>query len=332
MKNYKQDLRWHVLKVLQMITLVAAVFATISNIINKRPITIILQPVLALLFIIGIWFYQKKEKHRYVAKLTYMTFFCGIYLPISWYYSPGISSSIGYYAILVIVMSVYFIEHKFELVFPVISIAISVSMIRYELINPEHFIPFPDKETQMNDITINFIIIVFLLFLVINYINRHYVKEKERFYILSITDELTGVYNHRYLLNCLENLVNNNVEKKNISLLFIDVNNFKWINDNFGHLEGDVVLIKLGEILRNNFSICGRFGGDEFVVIIPESDISEAKCQADKLKKEFEKYVHEKNYKKLSLSVGVFSSRDNQAKEIIRKADEYMYNIKYASR
>ncbi|WP_312060801.1 GGDEF domain-containing protein [Anaerotignum sp.] len=178
----------------------------------------------------------------------------------------------------------------------------------------------------------NFVIIVLLLFLIITYINWHYVKEKKRVYRLAITDDLTGVYNRRYLLSCLENFVNNNHDKENISLLFIDINHFKWVNDNFGHLEGDTVLIKLGEILKDNFSICGRFGGDEFVVIIPEVDISEAKWQADKMKKEFEKYAQDKNYTEVSLSVGVFSSRDHEVKEIIRKADEYMYNVKYASR
>jgi diguanylate cyclase (GGDEF)-like protein len=205
-------------------------------------------------------------------------------------------------------------------------------MIRYELIDPKHFHPFPNKEIQINDITINFLIVVLLLSLIITYVNRHYVQEKIRFYRLSITDELTGVYNRRHLLNCLEDLVRDNMGKNNISLLFIDVNHFKWVNDNFGHLEGDLVLIKLGEILKYNFPICGRFGGDEFVVIIPDTDFSEAEKQADKLKREFEKYVHEKNYTKLSLSIGIFSSKDHNAQEIIHKADEYMYGIKHASR
>ena len=332
MKNHEQDLKYSVLKVVQIITLVATIFAVTNNFFNKKPMDIILQPGLAILIIIAIWFYQKNEKHRYVAKLIFLGFFCGVYLPVSWYYSPGVSSAIGYYAILIIGMSVFFIEHKFEIAFPVICTGISVLMIRYELFNPEHFIAFPDKETQMNDLTINFVIIVFILFLIITYINKHYVKEKKRVYRLAITDDLTGVYNRRYLLNRLEELVNDNEEKKNVSLLFIDINHFKWVNDKFGHLEGDAVLIKLGDILKNNFPICGRFGGDEFVVIIPEVDSSVAEYQADKLKKEFEKYAQDQNYSELSLSVGVFSSTDHQAKDIIRKADEYMYNIKYASR
>ncbi|MDD3349393.1 MAG: GGDEF domain-containing protein [Eubacteriales bacterium] len=333
MKNYEQDLRYDVLSVLQIVAMFVAVLGTFSDIVNQRPLSVVLEPVMALLVLMGIWFYQKKnQKRRYIAKLICMTFFCWIYLPLSWYYSPGISSAIGYYAILIIILAVFFVEYKFEFVFPVVAIGISMFMIRYELINPAHFVPFPNKEIQINDITINFLIVVVLFSLIITFINRHYVHEKIRLYRASITDELTGVYNRRHLLKCLEDMVKENRGKKNISLLFIDINQFKWINDTYGHIEGDVVLKKLGDIMKLCFPISGRFGGDEFVVIIPDTDFPEAEMQAEKLKKEFEEYVQTQNYTQLSLSIGIFSSKEHNAQEIIRKADEFMYNIKHASR
>jgi len=333
MKNYEQDLRYDVLNVLQIVSMFVAVLGTISDIINKRPLSVVMEPVMALVVLVGIWFYQKKnQKRRYIAKLICMGVFCWIYLPLAWYYSPGVSSAIGYYAILIIILAVFFVEYKFEFVFPVTAIGISVFMIRYELVAPEHFAPFPNKEIQINDITINFLIVVILFSLIITYINRHYVHEKIRLYRASITDELTGVYNRRHLLKCLEDMVKDNIGKKNISLLFIDINCFKWINDTYGHLEGDVVLKKLGEILKDHFPVCGRFGGDEFVVILPDTDFAEAEKQAEKLKREFEKYVQEENYTQLSLSIGAFSSTEHSAQEIIRKADEYMYNIKHTGR
>ena len=92
------------------------------------------------------------------------------------------------------------------------------------------------------------------------------------------------------------------------------------------------VLGTISDIMKLCFPISGRFGGDEFVVIIPDTDFPEAEMQAEKLKKEFEEYVQTQNYTQLSLSIGIFSSKEHNAQEIIRKADEFMYNIKHASR
>lgn len=326
MVENKRDLRYEVFKLLQIITAVATFFAAISNIINKRPILVILQPILALIFVLTVLYMQSKSKKiRYFSKIIFMIFFNAIYLPYAWYTSPGTISAIGYYAILTIVLSIFFVEKIIEFIIPISGIAVSVFMIRYEGINPDNFKPFISKEVQINDVTINFIIVIMILFFTITYINRYYVHERERYYKLAITDELTGVYNRRFLLDNLEKLIRLFNEKGSLAILFIDINNFKEINDNYGHIEGDYVLIKLGSILKENFELSGRFGGDEFMVLLPDKNIEEAKLVSKKIKNLFSEYSREKGYDNLSLSIGISSGYDKDIEEIIQEADSYMY-------
>jgi diguanylate cyclase (GGDEF)-like protein len=332
MNNYN-DLRYDVLRILQVFAFVAAILSAVSNFINNGSVAIVLQPIVAGLFIVFIWFYQKRnQKHQYLSKLIFLIFFNVFYLPITWYTSPGVSSSIGYYAILIIVVSVFFVERVAEFALPIFSVIVSILMIRFELLNPEHFQPFADKTTQINDITFNFTSVAVILFLIITYINRYYVNERAALYQLSITDELTGLNNRRYIIEYLETLARHSDENEDFTLLFMDVNNFKEINDTYGHHAGDQVLIKLGHIIKENFKISGRFGGDEFLAIIFSADEENAQKQVDNLKDQFQLYCDEKSYTNLSLSIGMTSSKGKNTEEIIKVADTYMYKIKHGPR
>jgi len=328
--NISKDLRYDVFRILKSFSLLATVLATLSSIINARPVHVILQPFIASLFIIGMWIYETQNpKNKYFSKIVFMTFFNLIYIPVAWIYSPGISSAIGYYAILTIVLSVFFVEKLIEFILPVFSLVFSVFMIRYELYNPQKFDMFPDRITHFNDVTANFMVVTLLLFMVVAYINRHYVIEKERFYNLSITDELTGVYNRRYLLSALEDLTSELKGRSEFHLIFIDINNFKEINDTYGHHTGDDVLIELGSLLHKQFEICGRFGGDEFLAIVLNKNVEEVKNLINPIKKAFHDYAIEHNFKNLSISSGITSSGSKSAEEIIREADQYMYEAKF---
>ncbi len=326
--NGFKDLRYEVLRILQVFTFVATSLATISNIINKRPGHVIIQPILATLFILVLWYFEKKSpKYKYMSKLIFMVFFNIIYLPFAWIYSPGISSAIGYYAVLTVVLTVFFVEKKIEFIIPLFGVIFSIFMIQYELYHAQAFSPFLDRATRFNDVTINFIAVIFLLFSMITYINRHYVQAKEEFYKQSITDELTGLFNRRYLLDHLETLSDQN-KSEAFSVFFIDINNFKSINDNYGHHIGDEVLIKLGEILQKNCSICGRFGGDEFMAIESRTEEKDIKRLEKALKDQFQAYALSKSFNNLSLSIGYTLSKQQSAEEMIKAADEYMYQNK----
>jgi len=111
---------------------------------------------------------------------------------------------------------------------------------------------------------------------------------------LTITDDLTKLYNYRYLMQYLSSEVKRCLRyKKKVSLLFIDVDGFKQINDTFGHLVGSSALAEMGSVLQGNLretDIIGRYGGDEFVVVLPETPLNGALVIAERIRKKVEDY------------------------------------------
>nr|WP_281389112.1 GGDEF domain-containing protein [Spirochaeta isovalerica] len=159
-----------------------------------------------------------------------------------------------------------------------------------------------------------------------------YNKINLQLYNLSVLDDLTGLYNKRYLMKFIE-MEKNRSERhgRQFSLVFIDLDNFKRINDIMGHLAGDRVLKGLSDILLENtrsYDIAARYGGDEFIVIFPETDHEEARLRMDELDRKFRNFVEQ--YKKLGLSVswGISESGSKTAEEILSLADRNLYDKK----
>lgn len=160
--------------------------------------------------------------------------------------------------------------------------------------------------------------------------------ERERMQQLALTDEITGLWNQRRLHRDLEDRVAGN---QAFSLLFIDIDFFKSVNDQFGHVHGSQLLIDMASILRRELrgsDMIYRYGGDEFIVLLPYTPLDEGKKIALRLSsavKEHEFTVQDKPYR-LSLSVGIadFPTDAKTAKDLIDFADQMMYMSKKSGR
>ncbi|MGC8890709.1 MAG: sensor domain-containing diguanylate cyclase [bacterium] len=149
---------------------------------------------------------------------------------------------------------------------------------------------------------------------------------------LALKDELTKLYNRRGFLTLGEQhlRLSERLKRKSI-LLYIDVDNLKWINDNLGHNEGDKVLIEVSLLLKRAFrksDIIARIGGDEFVVLgLETSDNNEEKLKK-RLEEKVEDYNRRRHLYNLSLSIGVVSydpSNPISLKTLLEEADRQMY-------
>ncbi len=144
----------------------------------------------------------------------------------------------------------------------------------------------------------------------------------------AITDPLTGLYNRAYLTENLKNIIDNsNKEKLPTSLAMMDVDNFKNFNDTKGHLEGDRILKEVSNIINNNFSnkeICCRYGGEEFVVIMPETKQQDALIKSERLRENIEKNCE------LTISIGLITSQNSSLNhaDMLKYADEALYKAK----
>lgn len=164
----------------------------------------------------------------------------------------------------------------------------------------------------------------------------HHVILQEKIRAMSVTDELTGLYNRRGFFTLAEQeLKTANRRKKKIYLLYADLDNLKEINDACGHLVGDSMLIETAKILRVSFrqsDIIARIGGDEFIVILVGTNGSDAESVSLRLQKSIDIHKQETvNNRKLSISFGIACydpEFPSSIVELLNHADKSMYEHK----
>lgn len=159
--------------------------------------------------------------------------------------------------------------------------------------------------------------------------------------VLSIRDELTLLYNRRYALKRLDEEIERANRYNHIfSCIMIDIDYFKKVNDTFGHPVGDIALKNLGELLRKNLravDIAARCGGEEFLIILPETGLSGAEAAAEKLRKLVEcggcsDGLPEGHKLTISLGIAEYPTHGNSRDKLVKAADKALYSAKDAGR
>lgn len=159
---------------------------------------------------------------------------------------------------------------------------------------------------------------------------------------LSVTDGLTGFFNHRYLQQILENEIGR-AKRYNLqlSVMMIDLDRFKIINDTHGHLFGDTVLRRSAEIIRRNIretDFPTRYGGDEFLIILPHTGTKRAKFLAKRIHSDLKSHPFlppegEKLYQTASIGIATYPySEIDDRESLIKLVDECMYKAKEQGR
>jgi diguanylate cyclase (GGDEF)-like protein len=154
---------------------------------------------------------------------------------------------------------------------------------------------------------------------------------------LSVTDDLTQLYNSRYMNHVLRREVKRaSRSNRPLSLLFLDLDGFKSVNDSHGHLAGSRALVEAAAVIRGSAretDVAARFGGDEFALILPETGTEGASSVAERLRDRIAAHpflAGDGLSIRLTASVGVATLPDvaNSAEELVRAADMAMYHVK----
>jgi diguanylate cyclase (GGDEF)-like protein len=154
---------------------------------------------------------------------------------------------------------------------------------------------------------------------------------------LSNTDHLTGLFNRRYLMEALGKEVQRSLRKGgNLSLLLLDIDHFKQVNDTYGHLQGDVVLQKVAVQLQKElraYDTAARYGGEEFIAVLPDATLEEAIFVADRVRTSVQATRFSGSLSKLSLTVSLGVARFappgcSTVDSFIKLADDALYRAK----
>ena len=161
-------------------------------------------------------------------------------------------------------------------------------------------------------------------------------ESEERYRMLSITDSRTDLFNSRHLYERLDAEIARSARyASSLALMMLDVDDFKRFNDTYGHLAGDGVLRSLADMIRaclRRSDSAFRFGGEEFVVLLPETELEQAGVVAERVRARFERLSHAPipgTQVRSSVSIGITCRREYETgSDCIRRADQAMYAAK----
>ena len=152
---------------------------------------------------------------------------------------------------------------------------------------------------------------------------------------LSVHDGLTSMYTHLFIMSRLtEEVARSTRYGSNLSIILLDLDSFKEVNDSFGHLAGDTILKEVAGILKGSvrgLDSVGRYGGEEFLVILPETDGESARLIGERLRRKMEEaeFIYEANGIKITVSGGLAVFREGMDENaLIKIADENLYKAK----
>ncbi len=189
------------------------------------------------------------------------------------------------------------------------------------------------KNQQTYFLLASFVVIIFAWLLV------RLVKSQRKLLQVSRIDSLTGLNNRRRALQLGEKLFVKAKQNGNLSLLMIDIDNFKNINDSFGHSKGDYVLKTLGSLINQQLrqdDVFARFGGEEFIILLPNANYEQAIETAQRIRKIVAEHTWQlPDNTPVTVSIGVANTRKGKFSsldQLIKQADDLLYKAKQQGR
>ncbi len=265
--------------------------------------------------------YQILEKTPKIIIEIISTILLIIFGIIDFYFGSKVSFSLFY--LIPIFLATWFISKNNGIIFSFISAIICLFLDFDEeyISHLTNFIFYWDAITRLA---------FFLIFVNILSFLKETLKNNEK---MARYDFLTGIINTRHFYEVAQSEINRSIRYNSIfSFAYIDLDNFKFINDTFGHPVGDALLTVIADIIKDNLrktDIIARLGGDEFAILLPQTNFEQSSMAITKLKKEITKEM-EKNNWPITTSIGLvtFKKIPISADEMIKITDDVMYIAK----
>jgi diguanylate cyclase (GGDEF)-like protein len=276
--------------------------------------------------IINVFFVILRKVNNFAASLSEQTiFFCCIFITcilgaIDYYTTPEYSFAI-FYLIPIFIVS-WFSNRRYSFIISSLCIITAFTVnLHYPTTELTTYVKYWDAATNLVFFTLTAMLLLRL---------------KEILLIessLARTDHLTGISNSRYFYELAETEINRATRMNYyVSIVYIDLDNFKEVNDTLGHKEGDKVLRMASDALKNSvrdIDIIARIGGDEFVILMPNTNYEESRKVIERVKFMIDKVLLSKKWS-VTASIGAVTcpGRECSLNALITTADQLMYEAK----
>ncbi len=328
-------------KIFYMLASVGTLFSVFNGLFSLSLglpfITTIVSLITAFGCLVSLFIAYKIENYLSVAYVVFHILIL-FTLPFLWITNSGSKGPTGYFYIFILILISIIIDRPkipFLIALMIITLAI---LIYIEATYPEYILPYKNPMSQILDTAVSaFLVGITSLGILLRLMKEYKLRIDElngmhtKLYKLSITDELTGISNRRFVMNELENQLAIQ-ENSNICIIMLDIDNFKTINDSFGHQIGDEVIKGTSQILTKlvrNIDLVGRIGGEEFLIILKATELENAIARAESMRKRIEDHTWSLPSVKVTISGGVYHSTQRETiDEILEKVDQLLYEAK----
>lgn len=297
---------------------------------------------------LGIYPLSKYFKH--IDFLIYMVAFGMnlIIFPLLYLTVGGITSSMPIFFTIGIVFSILMIDNrKLDIIIALISYAwYAIIMFldnKYQIAAKFSTL---EGDNLYVDTYLDFVVVSACIAVLVKLLSESFEKEQAKtenllsqMEELSIKDPLTGAYNRRFLIRYLESSIASSKEQnKSIAIVMFDIDKFKSINDDYGHLVGDEVIKALASTLMKScrdYDIVSRYGGEEFILVLPGATEETALSRAEEIRKSFENMkITSKIERPVTISGGAAEIKPNMrgTEDFIKIADDNLYVAKETGR
>jgi diguanylate cyclase (GGDEF)-like protein len=295
------------------------------------------------ILLIAYYFSRFKQAFQLSRIICIVTLIFG-YLPVLWIFNGGTQSSIPYFIpMFASFLTISTINRKASSInkFSIGAVmfllcGVASVLIVFEHNHPEWIYQYTDHATQNIDIIVGMVFSVICNFLMISAFEQMYFRQLDKTEEQAIRDSMTGLYNHQYIVSRLDEEIGRSERYHTpLSIIIVDLDHFKKINDTFGHLMGDTVLKQVSKVIKSqcrNVDKIGRYGGDEFLVILPETSMENASKLATRLRDSIQKLKFDQPVE-VTISQGIAGyEQDETTNALIERADKNLYEAKHSGR
>lgn len=308
-----------------------------SYLIGLPPVSYLL-PLFSFIFLMFLSFWGFKTKKTNLFATICITVTGLIIFPMMFFANAGLSGGMPYYLLVAIVCTALALRGKTRIIlFILIMLEYSGLFATYRF-HPEFFTTMRYEEAFIDQLCSMIIAgsVLFTFSFIVSKQNSHDRHKIEQLSLLyekqANTDELTGLYNRRYFNNFLKLAILTLGDTGSLHIAMFDIDDFKYVNDKYGHPFGDVILRRFANLLRttekNGTTAC-RYGGEEFLLLIPKKNVDEALALVESIIEDTRKQIEISDGRFITVSAGFITCTEEMTYDVLlQEVDKKLYTAK----